>query len=118
MPSNSSSLNLQTWAEAAAWRITRASPGEPADAVLERCLARVQELFQPAFAEVHREDFQVIVAIEDLLDRIQKTDRLAQGATIEPGSERDGGDPHLIPGLEGMTCNSASGAMKGADDVA
>jgi hypothetical protein len=71
----------QAWAEAAAWRITRVSPEEPADAVLGRCRAQAQELFQPAIAEVHREDFQVIVAIEELLERLENSERLPQDAT-------------------------------------
>ena len=78
----------QTWAESAAWRVMRGSPGEPADAVLDRCRAQAQQLFQPAFAEVQREDFQAIVAIEELLDRLEKIDRLPSDVTIKQvGSE-------------------------------
>ena len=78
----------QTWAESAAWRVMRASPGESPDAVLDRCRAQAQQLFQPAFAEVHREDFQAIVAIEELLDRLEKIDRLPSDVTIKAvGSE-------------------------------
>jgi hypothetical protein len=35
--------------------------------VLDRCRVETQKLFQPALAEVHREDSQAIVAIEELV---------------------------------------------------
>jgi hypothetical protein len=51
---------------------SHASSEEPVETVLERCRAQAQDLFQPVFSELHREDFQVIVALEKLLDRLEK----------------------------------------------
>ena len=67
----------QTWAEAAAWRVTHAPSGDPSEATLQDCRALAQKLFEPALWELHKENFQVIVAIEELLDRLDKSDQIS-----------------------------------------